>query len=112
MTTWPIAASSSSTGTRTKLVADSSTPQQRFVEQLAMTRLTLARLLLADNKADEARALLVQVADDLDKLADGGFLRPRPLFADERRHGFFEVFERAGLGPRAQAIREALEKRH
>jgi len=92
----------------TALVAATSTSQQRFFEQLMMTRWTLARLLLAEDKTDEARALLGQVADDLAKVA---FLRPRFLFEDERQRGFLEVFERAGLGARAQAIREALAKR-
>jgi tetratricopeptide (TPR) repeat protein len=92
----------------TALVA--ATPQARFFEQLMMTRWTLARLLLAEDKADEARALLGQVADDFPKVADGGFLRQRFLFEEERQRGFLEVFERAGLGARAQAIREALAK--
>jgi tetratricopeptide (TPR) repeat protein len=93
----------------TSLVA--ATPQPRFFEQLMMTRWSLARLLLAEDKTDEARALLGQVADDFPKVADGGFLRPRFLVEDERQRGFLEVFERAGLGARVQAIREALAKR-
>src|SRR5262249_27443259 len=104
------------------VVAANPTPEQRFVVQLAVTRLSLARLLLDQKQADEARTLVAAVADDLIALMERGAFRPRlflaagepPAPGERRRRELADLLlllERTGLGARIPQLREAMKPR-
>ena len=83
----------------------------RFQEGLIQSRLDLAKLLLEQEKVDDARTQLTFICDQFAVLAERNGPPPRSLSDPERIRELLDLLQRVGLTARGTQIRKQIERR-
>lgn len=83
----------------------------RFQEGLIQSRLDLAKLLLEQEKVDDARTQLTFICNQFAVLAERNGPPPRSLSDPERIRELLDLLQRVGLTARVTQIRKQIERR-